>query len=228
MLVVVFTILVVVMRVGAISTDKNQDVLDAAKTSLRVSPCAKLHFCSGHGRCDEKECSCYRGYGGTTCNEKSMEGCPGDCSGVGFCKENENGELKCLCEVGFSGEDCSVHHCVDGCSGNGVCTPSGCECNFGFVGRACEKKTCPNDCSFNGFCNDGKCECKDSYSGDDCSISRCPNQCNGHGNCVDGAHCDCFNGYAGDACETKLCASGLACSTWISSRLAQNYNFLIF
>ena len=144
------TLMLALMSAEAIDHTDKTKVLDA-KSSLRKSPCAKLDYCSGHGRCDEqkKECSCYRDYAGKTCNEKSLEGCPNDCSGAGFCTKNENDELVCLCDVGFGGHDCSVHHCKDGCNNQGVCTPNGCECNFGYVGRACEKKTCLNDCSHN-------------------------------------------------------------------------------
>jgi hypothetical protein len=50
-----------------------------------------------------------------------------------------NGE--CKCELGFSGEDCSVRECPNKCSGNGQCIDENqCLCNKGWSGPDCSIK----------------------------------------------------------------------------------------
>ena len=53
--------------------------------------------------------------------------------------------MRCACDIGFLGDDCSrvsqpsVHHCPASCSGHGRCAPDGvCSCFAGFSGAACD------------------------------------------------------------------------------------------
>lgn len=88
--------------------------------------------CSGHGTCDESagSCTCFDGYYGANCGKSK---CMNDCSGKGVCmnlytaaKEYNGFNLNhtttygrwdamitygCVCDVGFSGYDCSQKNC---------------------------------------------------------------------------------------------------------------------
>lgn len=46
------------------------------------------------------------------CYYSSMLTCNNGCSGNGMCIDNFN----CLCDIGWTGDDCSSHVCKDGCS----------------------------------------------------------------------------------------------------------------
>ena len=157
--------------------------------------------CSGHGQCvyggwpfssTTTACKCDDGWLGPAC---SYQACPNGCSGKGECKEG-----KCVCELGYSGDDCSAR-CgrptgnttevvVEECSGHGRCVVSTaeglsvsaygksngqCECSPGYVGSQCETKSCLMGCSGRGLCHDGKCVCAMGYAGEDCATSTAPN-----------------------------------------------------
>ena len=79
--------------------------------------------CNGHGTCNDGKCNCYIGYIGVSCNRNlnwtlffffqfqyctylywiTETTCSKMCSSHGICVLN-----KCICEVGYSGSDCSI------------------------------------------------------------------------------------------------------------------------
>ncbi|CAD8175883.1 unnamed protein product [Paramecium pentaurelia] len=94
------------------------------------------------------------------------------CQGHGTC---QNG--KCICDEGYSGNDCSQYaKCLNDCSNEGTCIqyfPSPqCRCKQEDKrgGEDCSTIFCLNDCSNNGVCINGVCECINGVKGDDCSI----------------------------------------------------------
>lgn len=124
---------------------------------------------------------------------------------------------KCKCEPGFSGADCSVSVCKEGCNGNGVCDPKStkCICNKGFIGETCNiplgpKTQCPYDCFQNGACDDRShiCSCNPSHVAPYCKEKRCPADCSGHGTCntvVGVCTCDKFFMAEADCSRKDYC-----------------------
>ena len=49
---------------------------------------------------------------------------------------------QCVCRQGFSGQDCQLEKCPDGCGGAGYCNNKTnlCECTMGFKGPTCSDK----------------------------------------------------------------------------------------
>lgn len=139
-----------------------------------------------------------------------MTFCPHMCSGRGMCVKNEDplapprDTAICICDKGWSGEDCSVimlepHAQADG-------------------------DDCPGNCSSHGVCYRGssvtrsRCYCDQGYTGMDCSRLRselmiCPNNCSGFGICTAGysarmgalvAECQCDSSHGGVDCSKTV------------------------
>lgn len=108
------------------------------------------------------------------CNAPSMQ-----------CVRASNGSFVCVCETGFTGEDCEtrIDYCVNvTCSENGHCRNSlggfSCLCEQGYTGIWCEAEI------------------------DECASVTCA----GNGRCVDGLDsflCECDVGYTGALCEDQ-------------------------
>merc|ERR1711988_69012 len=138
------------------------------------------------------------------------------CSGHGTCQEDNT----CDCDPGFSGADCSMASCLEGCSGNGVCYDGKCHCEPKWYGHKCHKRVCPKDCTNHGRClyweGEHRCECDAGWASWDCSWNtQCKKVnglvCAGHGECYFGyggnmtAYCKCRSGWYGDGCEANAC-----------------------
>lgn len=122
---------------------------------------------SKHGECIDGQCVCKDGWTGLTCNV-APKSCPGKagapCNGHGSCVgATDDGDSKCICNRGFSGEDCGTDLCPKACSNHGHCTQFGCQCHKGFQGRDCGTQlSFPLSCRT--VCRDGE--------GGDC-LSKC-------------------------------------------------------
>ena len=176
--------------------------------------------CLGRGVCGDKlACQCTGSYWGSYCQNLM---CPGSkrlsdnseefCSGNGVCEvdscniENTLCSVRCKCDDGFYGGDCSLQFCpgdiFNQCfvkQGHGTCnTATGkCQCNVGYFipgipSTTCEQKVCPLSIDSTG-----------KYS-----------QCGGRGKCIYDWHnieiatCECDPLFEGEACERKKCPLG--------------------
>ncbi|XP_067825688.1 tenascin isoform X5 [Heptranchias perlo] len=156
-------------------------------------------FCGEHGNYSTHTCGCLcnRGWKGPNCTEPD---CPENCNERGTCV---NG--KCLCEQGFTGEDCSIEvSCLNDCSDQGRCINGVCHCFSGYTGEDCGQEVCPFDCGEYGTCINGVCVCDEGYRGEDCGIKLCPNNCSNQGICVNG-QCVCDEGLTGEDCRDLAC-----------------------
>eukprot|EP00941_MAST-03F_sp_MAST-3F-sp1_P006475 g6475.t1 len=168
--------------------------------------------CNFHGVClSTGRCECNDGWTGEACENAQ---CINNCSGHGICHDGV-----CGCEVGFSGNDCSLHskQCRNSCSGHGECdTHTGeCHCEAGYHGDGCE---CVDDCiEENSTCTANGCKCLPRWKGANCDIPTCgdPN-CSGHGTCTNdnsaNAKCKCSNGWFGESCACPSQDKHHACS----------------
>ncbi|XP_077580379.1 tenascin-R [Stigmatopora nigra] len=153
----------------------------------------------------ERELSTLRVQCGSGCcreNIGQMDYFPG-CNGHGSFSMELCG---CVCDVGWTGKNCSEPRCPDDCSGQGVCVEGECVCDRDFAGENCSEPRCPPDCSGRGLCIEGECACEDSFSGEDCMVGRCVNDCSDQGICVNGS-CRCRPGYVGEDCSLVYCAN---------------------
>ncbi|XP_072344355.1 tenascin isoform X9 [Scyliorhinus torazame] len=156
-------------------------------------------FCGVHGNysADTCGCLCNPGWKGTNCTEPD---CPEQCNERGTCI---NG--KCLCEEGFTGEDCGIEvSCPNDCSDQGRCINGVCRCFSGYTGEDCSQQLCRFDCGEYGICIDGICVCDEGHTGEDCRIKLCPNNCSGQGICING-QCVCDEGLTGEDCRDLAC-----------------------
>lgn len=174
--------------------------------------------CHGNGYChkDTGHCSCYSGYTKNDCS--LMLQCPANCTGTnGVCKPDVNRPGSnvgvCQCNSRWSGRDCSLPGCPDGCNNHGTCEAGQCLCHRGYAGTACEFE-CPDRCSNHGVCVAGQCKCHPGFSGPNCnSTGVCPGvgtpkgECSGNGVCFRAEQkCFCHPGYTGKDCsEEHLC-----------------------
>uniref|UniRef100_A0A8C9Q376 Tenascin C n=1 Tax=Spermophilus dauricus TaxID=99837 RepID=A0A8C9Q376_SPEDA len=120
----------------------------------------------------------------------------------GRCVENE-----CVCDEGFTGDDCSELVCPNDCFDRGRCINGTCYCEEGFTGEDCGQLTCPNACQGRGQCEEGQCVCDEGFAGADCSEKRCPADCHHRGRCLNG-QCECDDGFTGPDCGELKCPHG--------------------
>jgi len=123
--------------------------------------------CSGHGNCNNSQCTCNTGYRGSTCESPTCDGVR-ECTGNGECIAPNT----CSCSSGYAGNDCSQFNCdaLNSCSGNGKCTaPNVCSCDAGYLGNSCQTAACPTMCYNNGQCIKGQCVCTTGWTGSDCT-----------------------------------------------------------
>ena len=164
-----------------------------------------VYYCRGQefGYCDRRSgtCFCNNGYGGEGCDKCSAthyehivngepmcfprSKCPNDCSGHGVCTN-----MRCSCDAGWTGHDCSLQTCRNDCARHGNCYNGTCYCDPGYYGDDCSIGSCPRNCSgpSQGACVDFNCICASGFTGDDCSLRACPGSppCFGNGACLDG------------------------------------------
>jgi hypothetical protein len=138
------------------------------------------------------------------------------CSGRGTC-DDSSGELVCVCNAGFLGDECEqcdsgLHPDSDGCASAGTCNANSCfahgscddsggaiecTCDEGYAGNYCEV------CATDYVLDDDACVPVDV--GDSCTDTTC----SGHGTCDDTTGtpvCSCDATYGGIACQG--CAEG--------------------
>lgn len=89
--------------------------------------------CSGHGTCASLSCTCYEGFTGADCSQRS---CPFGSAWFDEPWTTNHAHLPALC------------------SNMGLCQPlTGlCTCRTGFTGAACERLACPANCNNAGSC----------------------------------------------------------------------------
>ena len=224
---------------------------DDCRSRCAVGPGGQL--CSGRGRCHQDTCLCNAGFCGMACEIAGAECrlqacavgrqgadcqdvCPGlnvsgqsVCSGHGLCWNQSTVSTKCLCDAGWSGEDCGTPCLgVPPCTGRGVCNhrTAGCQCLDGFGGADCSELCSggwSSPCLGHGVCRTAPggavyCACAEGYGGASCE-HRCPTGpgnalCAGHGTCVTDGRCACAPQWSGPACAA--CAPG-----WYGADCAQ-------
>ena len=80
----------------------------------------------------------------------------------------------CICNTGWSGDECDNPQCAIGCNPQGgYCTvPNECLCNQNWNGTNCSEPLCAVNCSsIGGICPTAdNCTCLQGYTGDSCEI----------------------------------------------------------
>ncbi|EPY85409.1 tenascin-X [Camelus ferus] len=139
-----------------------------------------------------------------------MRTCPRGCSQKGRCEDG-----RCVCDPGYTGDDCGSRSCPWDCGEGGRCCLEGrCVCDDGYEGEDCgdgrcvgedcgqeepPASACPGGCGPRELCREGQCVCVEGFRGPDCAIQTCPGDCRGRGECQEG-RCICQDGYAGEDC----------------------------
>ncbi|XP_078687345.1 usherin-like isoform X3 [Branchiostoma floridae x Branchiostoma belcheri] len=137
-----------------------------------------------------------------SCGCVGAQGQPGVCDPTCKYGKCENG--RCVCDEGFTGDDCSERACPDNCKDRGDCVNGVCVCKPGFTGADCSQRACVPDCGDRGRCVDGVCQCEPGFEGPTCTSRSCPGNCMGRGVCVDGV-CQCEPAFTGPDCSSPSC-----------------------
>ena len=129
-------------------------------------------------------CDCFDGYWGDFC-EMDLNGCMvlGVCKNGGSCENLPGEDVKCFCQVGFTGKYCDefVDFCgFDDCLNGGTCVTTidgrkQCSCSADFRGENCEIPS--SSCLVKKCQNFGKCDvenhicvCEAGFDGDFCQL----------------------------------------------------------
>ncbi|XP_065651707.1 fibropellin-1 isoform X10 [Hydra vulgaris] len=136
-----------------------------------------------------------------SCNSRC---CSLPCDNGGTCVDLPNGQFKCYCKTGTTGEVCQFKTApfFSQPVSDGVIKPNG-FCN-------------PNPCLQKGVCivNRGgyDCVCLQRYTGPHCEVDRCAN-CHKHARCANGL-CKCKKGWIGNGlnCIREMCEE--TCIEW--------------
>ncbi len=152
--------------------------------------------CSGNGVCTSGRCKCDNSMLDAWFGERcEIPTCPRGnnsktCSGNGMCLSTLQ---ICICEPGWTGEDCSILDCPGSppCNDHGICenvNPKRCRCDPKWTGESCNLR-CVNGRNYG---NSSGCLCNPCYSGETCEI-----RCSNNGQCVNGSCvCDAMKGYS--------------------------------
>uniref|UniRef100_A0A1I7ZM80 Sushi domain-containing protein n=1 Tax=Steinernema glaseri TaxID=37863 RepID=A0A1I7ZM80_9BILA len=179
-------------------------------------------------------CLCKHGFTGEFCEKNSNDHCHAKCP-HGHCvpivgKENIF-EQRCVCETGYTGQDCSVplDACsTDSCGVHGSCIDNqsyyNCSCQTDYRGEQCSTRISPCNqelttnltkiCKNGGLCSvnssdRGYCHCAAGLHGAQCESlqDKCTTQSCEHGTCLerfDGIFCLCDKGHYGPRCENVI------------------------
>uniref|UniRef100_A0AC34QHB9 EGF-like domain-containing protein n=1 Tax=Panagrolaimus sp. JU765 TaxID=591449 RepID=A0AC34QHB9_9BILA len=131
----------------------------------------------------------------------------------GVCKDGQ-----CICEMLYSGDDCSIKQCLPGCEEHGICNDGVCECNQGWNGDNCFIEGCYGNCSDGGSCQLVKgtwqCACDSGHYGRHCELKSESNCDDGIDNDDDGL-VDCEDS---ECCSSKFCATNPICTNGVLPR----------
>lgn len=181
---------------------------------------AEKAMCSGSGACVNGTCQCLASFGGADCSVRvcpSMNATGHDsssvCSGHGTCQPSGH----CVCNPGYTGEDCFDRQCSSDCGASknrGVCdTESGnCDCADGWHGAQCSFRVCSDSCNGHGMCLDDACVCNPGFQGVHCELPICGNNCSasvGQGVCIND-QCVCAKGFYGAECLYPNCPKAIS------------------
>ncbi|XRB11172.1 glycosyltransferase family 29 protein [Pseudoscourfieldia marina] len=116
----------------------------------------------------------------------------------------------CICETGYSGDDCEVPMCDESCGDHGRCMkPNKCQCRTGWRGRLCDDPICSQSCRHGVCTGPNKCACDAGWTGPTCTV-RCEH---GHYQSMSVGSsgkpiptCDCAKGWSGVACNVPTCS----------------------
>ena len=157
----------------------------------------EANLCANNQPCSERACNCGSAFdatgnfitSGVNCEIRDYCILNNPCGDFGTCINSLAGSV-CVCELGWSGEDCTdkvnteiiepdtfINPCDStNCGNNGVCVlvnnngnsyTSSCHCNNGYSGSNCQIDTfCSNNpCRNNQPCVNGRCDCGRIFSG---------------------------------------------------------------
>ncbi|XP_071959599.1 uncharacterized protein [Antedon mediterranea] len=130
------------------------------KVDLKVAECD----CFNGGHCENGECTCPPGFGGSRCQ---VSECRLPCENGGRCVNSI-----CRCRAGYVGISCQrrVVDCPETCQNGGTCSFGRCYCPTGFFGEFCEliDGVCEPSCENGGTCFNGMCICSPTHEGSYC------------------------------------------------------------
>lgn len=212
-------------------------------TKIGVTVACPL-LCGSRGRCSAGACSCFSGFAGYGCSDRT---CEFDCGVHGVCHDVNK---TCTCDDGYIGAACELEYCPKGCSSRGMCneTTGVCSCAEHWAGEDCTTPLCPEDCAGHGECGVGpaklgedlgyggvmpKCECEGSWSGEWCSSPACPlgvngMQCSGNANACVNRTCQCRPGYQGEDCGEESCPNDCSKHGEVGYLFFSSFSFSFF